>query len=265
MEVGQKSRVAMVAAASKGVGAMALELAKRGAQVAICARGADRLERTAAEIERSSGRKPLPEVLDLPRAGTIGEFVRAVEAPLGRVDICVTNSGGPPSKVFREVLRDTTVEARTAAVPLLMSTVGLGREPLPRMQKNRGGRLITIASSAVKPPVEGLLLSNSARSAVTDLAKTLANEYAAYGITVNNVCPGYRRTERLDGPVPVISERSGGKPQEVFAEWERPVPAARLGRAEEAASVLGFLASECASYVNSLSIAVGGGLVRSLG
>jgi 3-oxoacyl-[acyl-carrier protein] reductase len=262
MDLGLKGRVAIVAAASKGLGkAVALELAKEGAEVAICARGAEQLEQTAREIEAVSGRKVLAEVVDVREVGAIAGFVGAVVERLGGVDICVTNSGGPPSKVFR----DTTVEDwKSATDQLLMSTVAFARETLPRMQKNKWGRLITITSSAVKQPVEGLLLSNALRSAVTGLAKTLANEYAGYGITVNNVCPGYTRTDRLDGLARAISERAGGKPEDVFAKWEQEIPAGRLGTPEEFAAVVAFLASERAGYVNGVSIAVDGGMVRSL-
>jgi 3-oxoacyl-[acyl-carrier protein] reductase len=132
------------------------------------------------------------------------------------------------------------------------------------MRKNKWGRLITITSSAVKQPVNGLLLSNSVRAAVTGLARTLANDYAAEGITVNNVCPGYTRTGRLDGLASSISARTGSTPEEVFASWEREIPARRLGTPEEFAAVVAFLASERASYITGTSIAVDGGLVRSL-
>ncbi len=134
----------------------------------------------------------------------VAAFVAAIETRLGRIDVCVTNSGGPPSKSFRETKPE---EWRAAVDQLLMSTVFFARETLPRMQKNKWGRLITITSSAVKQPVDGLLLSNSVRAAVTGLARTLANEYAA---------------------------------------------------------AVAFLASERASFVNGTSVAVDGGLVRSL-
>ena len=184
-----------------------------------------------------------------------------VEARFGRLDICVTNSGGPPSNSFKGTKAE---DWRAALDQLLMSTIYFAKEALPRMQKNKWGRLITITSSAVKQPVDGLLLSNSIRAAVTGLARTLANEYAADGITVNNVCPGYTRTGRLDGLAAAISARTGGKPEEVFAGWEREIPAKRLGTPREFAAVVAFLASERASYVTGASIAVDGGLVRSL-
>jgi 3-oxoacyl-[acyl-carrier protein] reductase len=262
MDLGLTGRVAIVAAASKGLGrAVAEELAREGAHVAICARTAATLEETAAHIRKTTGREVLHQALDVTDSTAVTSFVAGVEARFGRIDICVTNSGGPPSNLFES----TTPEVWRAAIDqLLMSTISLARETLPRMQKNKWGRLITITSSAVKQPVDGLLLSNSIRAAVTGLARTLANEYAADGITVNNVCPGYTRTARLDGLASSISARSGSKPEEVLANWEREIPAGRLGTPQEFAAVVAFLASERASYVNGTSIAVDGGLVRSL-
>ena len=262
MDLGFAGRVAIVAAASKGLGrAVAEELAREGAHVAICARTARTLEETAAHIQKTTGHEAFHRALDVTDSKAVTDFVAAVETHFGRIDICVTNSGGPPSNLFK----NTPPEAWRAALDqLLMSTIYFAREVLPRMQKNKWGRLITITSSAVKQPVDGLLLSNSIRAAVTGLARTLANEYAADGITVNNVCPGYTRTARLDGLASSISARTGSKPEEVFASWEREIPAGRIGTPQEFAAVVAFLASERASYVNGTSIAVDGGLVRSL-
>ncbi|PYU81090.1 MAG: 3-oxoacyl-ACP reductase [Acidobacteria bacterium] len=260
MELGLTGRVAIVAAVSKGLGrAVAEELAREGAHVAICARTATTLAETAAHIQKTTGCEVLHQALDVTDFTAVAAFVTAVEARFGRIDICVTNAGGPPSNSFENTKPE---DWRSAVDQLLMSTVFFAKETLPRMQKNKWGRLIT--SSAVKQPVDGLLLSNSIRSAVTGLARTLANEYAADGITVNNVCPGYTRTARLDGLASTISASSGSKPEEVFAHWEREIPAGRLGTPREFAAVVAFLASERASYVNGASIAVDGGLVRSL-
>jgi len=262
MDLGLAGRVAIIAAASKGLGrAVAEELAREGAQVAICARTASTLAETAGHIQKTTGREVLHQALDVTDSATVAEFVAAVEARFGRIDICVTNSGGPPSNLFK----NTPPEAWRAALDqLLMSTIYFAKETLPRMQKNKWGRLITITSSAVKQPVDGLLLSNSIRAAVTGLARTLANEYAADGITVNNVCPGYTHTARTDDLASTISARARMKPEEVIADWEREIPAGRLGTPQEFAAVVAFLASERASYVNGTSIAVDGGLVRSL-
>lgn len=262
MDLGLTGRVAIVAAASKGLGrAVAEELAREGAQVAICARTPATLAETATEIRKSTGREVFHQPLDVSDSTAIASFVSAVEARFRRIDICVTNSGGPPSNSFESTKPE---EWRSAVDQLLMSTVFFAREALPRMQKNKWGRLITITSSAVKQPVDGLLLSNSVRAAVAGLARTLANEYAAEGITVNNVCPGYTRTARLNGLASTISARTGTRPEEVFANWEREIPARRLGTPQEFAAVVAFLASERASYVTGTSIAVDGGLIRSL-
>jgi 3-oxoacyl-[acyl-carrier protein] reductase len=264
MDLGLTGRVAIVAAASKGLGrAVAQELAREGAYVAICARTAGTLAQTATDIEKCScsGREVFRQALDVTDSSAVATFVSAVEARFGRVDICVTNSGGPPSNSFKNTKPE---DWRSAVEELLMSTIFFARETLPRMQKNKWGRLITITSSAVKQPVDGLLLSNSVRAAVAGLARTLANEYAADGITVNNVCPGYTRTARLDSLAATISDRTGSKPEEVFATWESEIPARRLGTPQEFAAVVAFLASERASYITGTSIAIDGGLVRSL-
>lgn len=116
----------------------------------------------------------------------------------------------------------------------------------------------------MKQPVDGLLLSNSIRAAVAGLARTLANEYAAHGITVNNVYPGYTRITRLDNLAATISARTGAQPEAVFADWTRQIPAGCIGTPQELSAVVAFLASERASYVNGTSIAVDGGMVRSL-
>ena len=262
MDLGLTGRVAIVAAASKGLGrSVAEELAREGASVAICARTPATLLETAAHIHNSTGRDVFHQAFDVADSATVAAFVAAVEARFGRIDICVTNSGGPPSNLFKNTQPE---DWRAAVDQLLMSTVNFAREVLPRMQENKWGRLITITSSAVKQPVEGLLLSNSIRAAVTGLARTLANEYGADGITVNNVCPGFTRTARLDNLAAAISKRTGAKPQEVFAGWEREIPAGRVGTPEEFAAVVTFLASERASYINGTSIVVDGGLVRGL-
>ena len=262
MDLGLKGRVAIVAAASSGLGfAVANELSREGAKVAICARTAGNLEAAAAKIRSAHSGEVFHQVVDVTDPKAVREFVAAVETRFGRLDICITNSGGPPSKLFE----DTQTEDWKAALDLLlMSCVSFARETLPRMKKNKWGRFITITSYTVKTPVDGLLLSNSIRSAVTGLAKTLANEYGSHGITVNNVCPGYTRTDRLSELVEAISGRTGAKSEEVYGGWEKQIPAGRLGTPEEFAAVVTFLASERASYVNGTSLAIDGGIVRSL-
>ncbi|HXN23369.1 MAG TPA: SDR family oxidoreductase [Candidatus Dormibacteraeota bacterium] len=262
MDLGLKGRVAIVVAASKGLArAVAEELSREGAEVAICARTASDLEKAAGTIGTVSHKEVFYQALDVTDQRRVGQFVAAVEHRFGRIDICVTNAGGPPSKPFAEI----TPQDWQAAVDLtLMSAVSFAREVLPRMCKNKWGRFITITSVSVKQPIDGLILSNSIRAAVAGLARTLANEYAADGITVNNVCPGYTRTERLEELASAIAARSGSAREETFAQWHRQIPVGRVGDPREFAALVAFLASERASYITGTSIAVDGGLVRSL-
>jgi 3-oxoacyl-[acyl-carrier protein] reductase len=241
--------------------AVAEELAREGAEVAICSRTASELEKTAAAIREKGGHEVFWRALNVGDASAVSGFVAAVEERFGSVDICVTNTGGPPSKSFAATTHE---DWRIWTEQLLMSVVYFAEAVLPRMQKNKWGRFLTITSYSVKQPVEGLLLSNSLRAGVTGLVRTLANEYGAHGITVNNVCPGYTRTERLDELAAMMGARSGASAEEVFTGWKKLIPAGRLGTPEEFASVVAFLASERASYVNGVSLAVDGGTTRSL-
>lgn len=262
MDLGLRGRVAIVAAASKGLGrAVAEELAREGAEIAICARTAADLQKAAEQMQADTGREVFWQAVDVSQAPEVARFVGDVEKRFGRVDICVTNTGGPPSKLFSAT---TNQDWRLWTDQLLMSTVYFAQETLPRMQKNQWGRFLTITSYSVKQPVEGLLLSNSLRAGVTGLVRTLANEYAASGITVNNICPGYTRTDRLDDLAAMMAGRTGATTEEVFAGWKKLIPAGRLGRPEEFAAVVAFLASEKASYVNGVSLAIDGGTTRSL-
>jgi 3-oxoacyl-[acyl-carrier protein] reductase len=262
MDLGLKGRVAIVAAASKGLGrAVAEELGREGAEIAICARTASETEKTAKAIEAATGRAVLWRAIDVTRSEDVREFVAAAEKQFGRVDICVTNAGGPPSKKF---LESSNEEWRAAVDMNLMSAVYFAREVLPGMQRRKWGRLITITSMSVKQPVEGLILSNSIRAAVTGLARTLANEFGADGITVNNVAPGYTLTDRLEELTTKRAADLGVSKEKVLEQMSASVPARRIGRPEEFAAAVAFLASERASYLNGTTIAVDGGWVRSL-
>lgn len=262
VDLGLKGRVAVVAAASKGLGlAVATELAKEGAKIAICSRNPEQLDAAAEAIRESTDAEVFAQALDVRSEIQVKAFFARTCEALGRVDICVTNSGGPPSKLFSETEPD---DWHAAIELLLMSAVFFAREALPRMKEQGWGRFVTITSYTVKQPVDGMLLSNSIRAAVTGLVRTLANEYAAYGITVNNVCPGYTATDRIEELAKMIAMRRAISPEEVIAGWEKQIPAGRLGTPEEFAAVVTFLASERAGYINGASISVDGGIVRSL-
>lgn len=262
MDLGLKGRVAIVAAASKGLGrAVATELARESAEVAICARSAANLEQAVRAIHEATGRTVYAEALDVTNAAGVAQFVEGVEKRFGRLDICVTNAGGPPAKTFLEA---TTEQWRAAFELTLLSVVYFAREALPRMKSRGWGRFVTITSNSVKQPIEGLLLSNSIRAGVAGLAKTLANEFGPFGITVNNVCPGYTRTDRLTELAQTRAGKTGEAIDKIFEQWAALTPLKRVGTPEEFAAVVTFLASERASYVTGVSLAVDGGAIRAL-
>ena len=261
MDFGIDGKTALVAASSKGLGrAVAEELAAEGARVILCARGAEALEATRAALA-DSGAEVTAVAADLTDPLQVERVVEAGVETFGPIDILITNTGGPPPGPFES----HTPEAWTQAVRQnLNSVLNLARSVLPAMKERRWGRIVTITSVAVKQPVDGLILSNSIRAAVTGFAKTLANEVASFGITVNNVMPGYTRTERLDQLAADIAERSGGSIDDAFAAWEGQIPIGRVGDPREFGALVAFLASERASYITGTSIAVDGGAVKAL-
>jgi len=246
MDLGLKGKVALVAAASQGLGrATAFALAAEGARIAICARNHDKLSEAAHEIRAQTNAEIFAEPADLRNPEQIRRLIAAVNNRFGHIDICVANAGGPPSKLFRE-----TVELN------LMSTVGLARAILPGMCERQWGRFITVTSVAVKQPIEGLVLSNAVRAAVAGLVKTLANECGPYNVLVNNLCPGYTATARLES-------LAADKP-EVRSRWLGQIPLGRFGTPEEFAATAAFLCSEQAGYITGVSLAVDGGFSRGL-
>jgi 3-oxoacyl-[acyl-carrier protein] reductase len=262
MDLGLKGKVAMVAASSQGLGkAVALGLASEGARLALCARTAKTLDATAEEIRQVTGAQVLARPVDVTNYGEVKAFARETLEHFGRVDICVTNAGGPPAKNFAA----TSVEDWQAGVNLnLMSTLYFAREVLPLMQKQKWGRLIAITSVSVKQPIDNLILSNAVRSAVSGLVKSLANEYAASNVLVNNVCPGFTQTARLEELAGKRAAAEGVEPRVMLERMAEQVPLKRLGRPEEFAHVVVFLASERASYVTGQSISVDGGFVKGI-
>jgi len=262
MDLGLKNRVALVAASSQGLGkAVALGLAREGAKLALCARTESTLEESAAEIRRETGVDVFTRAFDVTVYDDVRRFVADTAARFGRLDICVANAGGPPTKPFSE----TTVEEWHRAAELnLMSTVYFAKEALPLMKERRWGRFLAITSMTVKQPVEGLILSNSVRAGVSGLMKTLANEYGPHNVLVNSVCPGYTATARLLALGGKLAGRQGVTQQEIEDRWAKQAPLGRIGRPEEFADVVVFLASERASYVTGVAIQVDGGIVKGL-
>jgi 3-oxoacyl-[acyl-carrier protein] reductase len=262
MDLGLKGKVALVAAASRGLGrAVAEELAAEGASLVLCARGLETLEETRKHIEQTAGTAVLAVAADLSVASSIADLVNSGLERFGRIDILVTNAGGPPTGQFDTLTRESW-EAATRLT--LHSALELTRHVLPGMKGRRWGRILNITSIAVKQPIDNLMLSNSLRAALTGFARTLANEVATSGVTVINVMPGYTRTERVEELAQALAEKEKISAAEFMERWEREIPMRRLGNPREFAALVAFLASERASYITGTSIPVDGGWIRSL-
>ena len=258
MDLGIKDKVALVAAASAGLGkASALALAAEGAQIAICGRDQKKLEQAKREIENAASREILAIRADVAEAAEVAQFVDAVLAKYGTVHILVNNAGGPPPGVFEQM---GDAEWEKAFELTLMSSVRLTRAVLPHMRRQKWGRVINITSMSVKQPINDLVLSNSLRLGVVGWAKTLSNQVAADGITINNVCPGYTLTDRITSLLAQRAGASGRDAKDVEKEMTARVPAGRMGQPEEFARLVAFLASERAAYITGTSIHIDGGV-----
>lgn len=262
MDLGLKDKVALIAAGSRGLGrAVAEELAAEGASLVLCAREAQTLSETAAAIAETYNAQVLAVPADVTVIDDIKRVVESGNERFGRIDILVTNAGGPPAGRFDQLTRE---QWERAIKLTLLSAVELAREVLPGMRTRRWGRILNITSIAVKQPVENLLLSNSLRAGLTGFARTLANEVAAEGVTVNNILPGYTRTERLEELAQMMAEKKGISAAEFRGKWEQEIPMGRLGEPREFAALAAFLVSERASYITGTSIQVDGGWIKSL-
>ncbi len=263
MDLGLRGRVAVVCAASSGLGkAAAAGFLREGAHVVICSRSKTRLRAAAKELSAiDSSTRVLPVVADLTRARDVKMLVGEAVKTFGRVDILVTNSGGPPVATFPQ-LDDARWE--DGITLNLMSTIRCIREVLPHMRKRKWGRIVNITSITAKQPAADLVVSSTVRPGILGLAKVLAAQYGRDGILINSVAPGYIDTDRQKE----ISESRAAEKhvtrEQYMHDLAQEVPLKRYGEAEELANVIVFLASERASFVTGATISVDGGLSKGL-
>ncbi len=261
MNIRLDGRTALVGGSSTGLGlAIAEGLAEAGASLVMCARTSATLDEAAAGI-RKMGAEVLAIPTDLTQMDQIDRLATLALERFGTIDILVNNAGGPPSGTFDALPEE---DWRHAVDLTLMSSVEVTRRLLPGMRAQQWGRVINVTSTSVKQPVNGLMLSNSLRSAVIGWAKTLANEVGPDQVLINNVCPGHTTTDRLEELAQAASKRQGLSVAEIYASWKQMSPLRRLGKPRELANLVVFLASDMASYINGTTIPVDGGRQQAM-
>ena len=262
MDLGLKGKVAFVAGGSQGLGkAVAMEMSREGAKIAICALDDPELPKAVEEIRLATGGEIIGIPVNLSEAEQARDFIRKGIEYFGTVNILVNNAGGPPDRTFLEVDDDQW----DLGIRLnLLSTIIMTREVVPIMMEKRWGRIINMTSISVKQPIDGLILSNTVRSGVIGFAKTLSNELAPFNVTVNNVCPGYTMTERVRKLSVDVAKKRGTTPEAVIKSWESLIPMGRLGTPEEFADLVTFLASERSGFITGASIQIDGGYYKGI-
>ena len=262
MKNGLTGKTALVTGASRGIGrAVAQRFAECGAQLVICSRDITALREEAGEL---ADRFKIPVVAvqtDLTKPDDIKNMVREAVAAFGSIHILVNNTGGPPPGFFLDFDDNHWYDAFTLN---LMSVIRSTREVIPLMKEQKWGRIINLISVAIKTPIAHLVLSNTIRSAIPGLTSTLAGQLAPYHILINNVCPGYTATERVEKLAGSIASQEHVSPDEVKKRWTDMIPLGRLAEPEEIASLVVFLATDEASYITGQTITVDGGFHRGV-
>lgn len=262
MDLGLKGKRALVLAASRGLGyASAMGLAREGCHLVVCSRDRQRIDAAAEAIRRDTGARVTALVADVSSGSEAKRLVDAAVAEYGGLEIVVHNAGGPPAG---ETLQMTDEQWHKAFEQNLLSFTRIVGAAAPEMKKAGYGRVVTIASSSIKQPIPNLALSNALRAGVWGIAKTLSRELAPHGILVNVIAPGRIDTERIAELDSVNAQKSGKTIEDVRKASVSSIPLGRLGRPEELANLVVFLASQSASYISGQAITVDGAAGNAL-
>ncbi|AXY78099.1 SDR family oxidoreductase [Paraflavitalea soli] len=256
MNTSLQGKTAVIGGSTQGIGlAIAQELAALGATCILLARNEQSLQAVTAALPTPYQQTHSYQVADFAHPGQVKQVITAIVA-VTPVHILINNTGGPPPGPITEATGEAFLAAFNQHIicnQLLVQAV------IPGMKQAAYGRIINVISTSVRIPVKNLGVSNTIRGATASWAKTMSNELAAFGITVNNILPGYTKTQRLDSLIQSNAAKRNVAPAVIEEEMLKEIPAKRFGDAAELAAVAAFLASPAAAYVNGVSIPVDGG------
>jgi 3-oxoacyl-[acyl-carrier protein] reductase len=262
MDLGLSGKSVFVAAASKGLGkASALEFAREGARVTIASRNLDQLMQARDEIQTITGVKVSVVQMDVLSQEDIRHAIQSVVTETGALDVLVTNAGGPASGYFSDMEDTDWIKGFELS---LLSTIRLIRAAIPFLHAAGGGRIVNIASSSIKQPIAGLILSNVFRAGVQSLTKSLASEFAKEGTLINTVAPGRIATDRIRELDRKSAEAQHRTNEDIQNEANQQIPLGRMGTPEEFARMVVFYGSFANTYVTGQSLLVDGGMVKAL-
>ena len=262
MDLGLKGKVALVAASTKGLGkATAMALASEGTEVIVNGRDKQNISDTVGEMKTKTGQSPFVVQADVTKPDDVDRMFHEIAGRFGTIHILVTNAGGPPAGSLDDFRDDDWMNAFQLN---LMSTVRLIRNAIPFMRKQKWGRIVNIVSLTVKQPIDNLLLSNSLRTSVIGLAKTLSKDLARDNVLINNIAPYYVSTKRIDYLMEQTASRLGITKEDALQNIVKDIPLGRLGTPEEFGDVVAFLCLQKNSYLTGSTIQFDGGAYKGI-
>ena len=262
MNLDLTGKFAVVCGSTQGLGwATAVELANLGASIILLARSEEKLQTCLAKLPATQNQKHSFLVADFKNAAEVKDVIESFVKKGGHADILVNNTGGPPGGA---ILNATATAFLQALESHLLCNHYLAQALVPGMKERNWGRILNVISTSVKIPIAGLGVSNTTRAAVANWSKTLAGELAPYGITVNNILPGFTNTTRATYVINSKAEKQNKTAEEVMKELQAEIPVGRIGEPEEFAAAVAFLAAPCAAYITGINLPVDGGRLGCL-